>query len=182
MASVPLKKLIHDFDDYTIPLSEEEQQIQASRCMMCGVAFCQFGKNFGAARVSGCPLHNLIPEWNDLVYRGLWDEAAKRMVLTNPFPEFTGRICPALCEAACNLAYVDEATTIRDNERAISEHEWAAGGPAPCLTPRPMRLMLQLLDRGRAVWLQLEFNSAGHSCNCLRASRCSGWLADVRHS
>ena len=102
----PTEEAIHDFDDYTIPLSEEEQQIQASRCMMCGVAFCQFGKNFGAARVSGCPLHNLIPEWNDLVYRGLWDEAAKRMVLTNPFPEFTGRICPALCEAACNLAYV----------------------------------------------------------------------------
>lgn len=63
----PTEEAIHDFDDYTIPLSEEEQQIQASRCMMCGVAFCQFGKNFGAARVSGCPLHNLIPEWNDLV-------------------------------------------------------------------------------------------------------------------
>lgn len=132
----PTEEAIHDFDDYTIPLSEEEQQIQASRCMMCGVAFCQFGKNFGAARVSGCPLHNLIPEWNDLVYRGLWDEAAKRMVLTNPFPEFTGRICPALCEAACNLAYVDEATTIRDNERAISEHEWATGGPAPLPHPK----------------------------------------------
>lgn len=58
------------------------------------------------------------------------------MVLTNPFPEFTGRICPALCEAACNLAYVDEATTIRDNERAISEHEWAAGGPAPLPHPK----------------------------------------------
>lgn len=131
----PTAEAIHDFDDYTIPLSEEEQQVQASRCMMCGVAFCQFGKNFGKARVSGCPLHNLIPEWNDLVYRGLWAEAAKRMTLTNPFPEFTGRICPALCEAACNLAYVDEATTIRDNERAISDHEWAAGGPAPLPHP-----------------------------------------------
>lgn len=99
--------------------------------MMCGVAFCQFGDSFGRARTSGCPLHNLIPEWNDLVYRGLWDQAAQRMRLTNPFPEFTGRVCPALCEAACNLASVDEATAIRDNERAISDHEWAAGGPAP---------------------------------------------------
>lgn len=122
---------IHDFDEFALPLSEDGQKAQASRCMMCGVAFCQFGKNFGKARVSGCPLHNLIPEWNDLLYRGLWDEAAKRLSMTNPFPEFTGRVCPALCEAACNLAYVDEATTIKDNERAISDHEWAAGGPAP---------------------------------------------------
>ena len=126
----PAEEAIADFDEYVKPLSESDQQVQASRCMMCGVAFCQFGKNFGKARVSGCPLHNLIPEWNDLVYRGLWDEAAQRMALTNPFPEFTGRICPALCEAACNLAYVDEATTIRDNERAISDHQWANGGPA----------------------------------------------------
>lgn len=131
----PAAEAIRDFDEYVVPLSDEEQEVQASRCMMCGVAFCQFGKNFGKARVSGCPLHNLIPEWNDLVYRGLWDEAAKRMTLTNPFPEFTGRICPALCEAACNLAYVDEATTIRDNERAISDHQWAQGGPAPL--PKP---------------------------------------------
>lgn len=67
---------IEDFKEFALPLSEEEQQIQASRCMMCGVAFCQAGYSFGKARPSGCPLHNLIPEWNDLVYRGLWDEAA----------------------------------------------------------------------------------------------------------
>lgn len=127
----PAAEAILDFNEFAQPLSDDLQQIQASRCMMCGVAFCQFGEAFGRARVSGCPLHNLIPEWNDLVYRGLWGEAAERMRLTNPFPEFTGRVCPALCEAACNLAYVDEATTIRDNERAISDHEWAAGGPAP---------------------------------------------------
>lgn len=131
----PASEAILDFDEYAQPLSDEEQKIQASRCMMCGVAFCQFGASFGKARASGCPLHNLIPEWNDLMYRGLWDEAARRMTLTNPFPEFTGRICPALCEAACNLAYVDEATTIRDNERAISDHQWAAGGPRPLAKP-----------------------------------------------
>lgn len=126
---------IKDFDEFAVPLSDEQQEIQASRCMMCGVAFCQFGKSFGKARASGCPLHNLIPEWNDLVYKGLWREAAQRMTLTNPFPEFTGRVCPALCEAACNLAYVDEATTIKDNERAISDHQWAAGGPDPLPQP-----------------------------------------------
>ncbi len=127
----PLEQALQDFDEFAQPLNEGDQRVQASRCMMCGVAFCQAGFSFGKARPSGCPLHNLIPEWNDLVYRGLWDEAAKRMTLTNPFPEFTGRVGPALCEAACNLAYVAEATTIRDNERAISDHEWAAGGPAP---------------------------------------------------
>ena len=124
-----------DFNEFAIPLSEEEQRVQASRCMMCGVAFCQAGFSFGKARPSGCPLHNLIPEWNDLVYRGLWSEAAERLTLTNPFPEFTGRVCPALCEAACNLASIEGATTIRDNERAISDHQWAAGGPAPL--PKP---------------------------------------------
>ena len=124
-----------DFNEFAIPLSEEEQRVQASRCMMCGVAFCQAGFSFGKARPSGCPLHNLIPEWNDLVYRGLWDEAAERLTLTNPFPEFTGRVCPALCEAACNLASIEGATTIRDNERAISDHQWAAGGPAPLPSP-----------------------------------------------
>ena len=102
---------IEDFKEFALPLSEEEQQIQASRCMMCGVAFCQAGYSFGKARPSGCPLHNLIPEWNDLVYRGLWDEAAERLSLTNPFPEFTGRVCPALCEAACNLASIEGPTT-----------------------------------------------------------------------
>lgn len=126
---------IEDFKEFALPLSEEEQQVQASRCMMCGVAFCQAGYSFGKARPSGCPLHNLIPEWNDLVYRGLWDEAAERLALTNPFPEFTGRVCPALCEAACNLASIEGATTIRDNERAISDHQWAAGGPKPLPAP-----------------------------------------------
>lgn len=131
----PAAETVLDFKEFAQPLADDAQQIQASRCMMCGVAFCQAGFAFGKARPSGCPLHNLIPEWNDLVYRGLWAEAADRMTLTNPFPEFTGRVCPALCEAACNLAYVTEATTIRDNERAISDHQWAAGGPAPL--PKP---------------------------------------------
>lgn len=117
-----------DFCELARPLEPAEQRIQASRCMYCGVAFCQAGVSFGSARPSGCPLHNLIPECNDLVYRGLWDEAAERLALTNPFPEFTGRVCPALCEAACNLGLHDEPTTIRDNERAISDYAWAKEG------------------------------------------------------
>ena len=126
---------LEDYVELAIPLTPEDQRTQASRCMNCGVAFCQSGMSFGGARPSGCPLHNLIPEWNDLVYRGLWDEAAHRLALTNPFPEFTGRVCPALCEAACNLGLHDEPTTIRDNERAISDYVWAQEGGVPALDP-----------------------------------------------
>ena len=118
---------VRDFDELALPLGPEAQRSQASRCMYCGVAFCQAGLSFGGRRPTGCPLHNLIPEWNDLVYRGLWDEAYERLSMTNPFPEFTGRVCPALCEAACNLGLNDEPTSIRDNERAISDHAWSGG-------------------------------------------------------
>lgn len=127
----PAKDALKDFGELAQPLSEELQELQASRCMYCGVAFCQTGISFGPARTSGCPLHNLIPEWNDLLYRGLWDDAAARMSLTNPFPEFTGRVCPALCEVACNLGLHQEPMTIRDDERAISDHAWESGYMKP---------------------------------------------------
>ena len=120
-----------DFDPLYIELDADARREQASRCMMCGVAFCQAGISFGNARPSGCPLHNLIPEWNDLVWRGRMREAASRLALTSPLPEFTSRVCPALCEAACNLGSVEgEPTAIHDTERAISDWEWAHGGPA----------------------------------------------------
>ena len=127
----PVEERTRDFNQLYIEVAEEEHRVQASRCMMCGVAFCQAGISFGGARPSGCPLHNLIPEWNDLVWKGRWSEAAARLALTNPFPEFTGRVCPALCEAACNLGTVEgEPTAIHDTELAISDFEWAHGGPA----------------------------------------------------
>ena len=126
----PVAERVRDFDPLYVELDDDARRVQASRCMMCGVAFCQTGASFGTARPSGCPLHNLIPEWNELVYRGQWDEAAARLSLTSPMPEFTSRVCPALCEAACNLGSVEgEPETIHDNERAISDHEWASGGP-----------------------------------------------------
>ena len=95
-----------DFEDLHIGQPEAARRAQASRCMNCGVPFCQ--SDFG------CPLHNLIPEWNDLLYRGLEREALDRLLQTAPFPEFTGHVCPALCEKACNLA--EDAVTNRDNE------------------------------------------------------------------
>ena len=128
----PVSERTRDYDPLYVELGEAERRVQASRCMMCGVAFCQTGHPFGRARSSGCPLHNLIPEWNDLVWRGRWAEAAKRLALTSPLPEFTSRVCPAPCEAACNLGSVEgEPTAIHDTERAISDWEWAHGGPAP---------------------------------------------------
>ncbi|MDM8300152.1 glutamate synthase subunit beta [Collinsella tanakaei] len=132
----PVDERVCDYRELYVELDEGERRIQASRCMMCGVPFCQTGHPFGRARSSGCPLHNLIPEWNDLVWRGRWAEAAKRLALTSPMPEFTSRVCPAPCEAACNLGSVDgQPTAIHDTERAISDWEWAHGGPAAFAQP-----------------------------------------------
>ena len=136
----PVAERTQDFNELGVNLPEEGQREQASRCMACGVAFCQFGASFGKARPSGCPLHNLIPEWNDLAWRGQWGEAAARLSLTSPMPEFTSRVCPALCEAACNLGRNDEPVTIHDNERAISDWQWEHGGPrrfAPAAADAP---------------------------------------------
>ena len=124
----PSREAVADFDDVVVDLPIDEQRGQASRCMSCGVPFCQSGIAFnGGRRATGCPLHNLIPETNDLLCRGRMADAAARLALTNPFPEFTGRVCPAPCETACNLGLNDEAVTIHDNERAISDFQWEQG-------------------------------------------------------
>ena len=129
---------LSDYDEIALSPDEAISREQASRCMNCGVGFCQTGVSFDGGRPVGCPLHNLIPEWNDLVCRGLWSAAAERLALTNPFPEFTGRVCPAPCELACNLGVHDMPTTIRDNERAIADHAFADGRldrVPSCVTP-----------------------------------------------
>lgn len=120
-----------DFRDFHVPLPMEERRTQASRCMNCGVPMCQSALTLGGM-VTGCPLHNLIPEWNDALYKGLFAEAAGRLLKTSSFPEFTGRVCPALCEKACNCASAvygegDGAVTIRDNELFIIEKAFESG-------------------------------------------------------
>ena len=119
----PIEQRVRDFKEYTEPLSEEGMREQGARCMDCGIPFCH----------SGCPLGNLIPDWNDAVYRGNWDEALAVSRQTNNFPEFTGRICPAPCEAACVLDINDDPVTIKMIEQAISDRAWAEGW----IQPRP---------------------------------------------
>lgn len=124
----PAHESILDFDEFALPLTLDEQREQASRCMNCGVAFCQSGIALGgSAHAVGCPLHNQIPETNDLLYQGRIDDAIARLSMTNPFPEFTGRVCPAPCETACNLGLHKAPVSINDNERTISDQAWARG-------------------------------------------------------
>lgn len=121
---------IENFNEFHTRLSKEDQQKQGARCMECGVPFCQSGMLINGA-VSGCPLHNLIPEWNDLVYRGNWKEAYRRLSKTNSFPEFTSRVCPAPCEAACTCGLNGDSISIKENEMAIIENAYESGLVTP---------------------------------------------------
>ena len=125
LSEAPLER-IRNFNEFHTPLSKEEQQIQGARCMNCGVPFCQAGMNI-MGMTSGCPLHNLVPEWNDLVYTGNWEQAYNRLKKTNNFPEFTSRVCPALCEAACTCGHWGDAVTCKENEHGIIENAYEQG-------------------------------------------------------
>lgn len=125
----PVEERIHDWEELQIPLPEEDRQEQAARCMNCGIPFCHTGVFYGGKRaVSGCPNDNLIPEWNDLVYRGEYKKAWERLSKTNPIPEMTGRVCPAPCEKSCTEALNGSGVAIHDNERFIIdtafENDW----------------------------------------------------------
>lgn len=117
---------IRDWEEIALLSADEALQVQASRCMDCAVPFCQNGSVL-AGMTTGCPVYNLIPEWNDLVYHGQWRKAYERLSLTNPFPEFTGRVCPAPCEAGCVAALVETPVTIKDIERSIIDRAFQQG-------------------------------------------------------
>ena len=125
----PLKR-IKNFNEFHKPLSRDEQSCQGARCMDCGVPFCQNGKMI-QGMVSGCPLNNLIPEWNDLIFHKNYKAALKRLLKTNNFPEFTSRVCPALCEAACTCGLNGNPVTVRENENAIIETAYASNWMQP---------------------------------------------------
>jgi len=114
---------IRDWNEFHHHMTDADLKKQGARCMDCGVPFCQHGQ-LVSGMASGCPIHNLIPEWNDLVYRGLWREALERLHKTNNFPEFTGRVCPAPCEGSCVLGINAPPVTIKNIEQAIADHGW----------------------------------------------------------
>lgn len=125
----PRERIKH-FREFKTYLPNEEQQKQGARCMECGVPFCQAGVMIGGM-ASGCPLHNLVPETNDLVYQGKWEQAYMRLSKTHSFPEFTARVCPALCEAACTCNINGEPVGTKENEHAIIETAFAKGWVKP---------------------------------------------------
>ncbi len=162
------RKRLSDFAYLHIPQPREERRRQASRCMNCGVPFCQ--SNFG------CPLHNLIPEWNDLLWQGREREALERLLLTAPFPEFTGRVCPALCEKACNLA--DEGVTNRDSELYLIETGFAKGWIAPRRPSVRTGKTVAVIGSGPSGLACADLlNRSGHSVTVIeRADRPGGLL------
>ena len=127
---LPPKVRIANFKEFRTPLNKEKQKLQGARCMACGVPFCQAGMMIGGM-ASGCPLHNLVPETNDLVFTGNWKQAFLRLNKTHSFPEFTSRVCPALCEAACTCNLNGEPVSTKENERAIIETAYAQGWVKP---------------------------------------------------
>src|SRR3954451_1583348 len=134
-------------------LPEAELSDQGARCMDCGVPFCH----------EGCPLGNLIPDWNDLVYRGRWREAIDQLHLTNNFPEFTGAICPAPCESACVLAINSDPVTIEQIELAIAERAWEEGWIVPAPPPRRSGKTVAVVGSGPAgLAVAAQLNQAGH--------------------
>ncbi|MCI1071081.1 glutamate synthase subunit beta [Lactococcus lactis] len=174
-----LAERIKDFAELQVPLSTEERQKQAARCMHCDVPFCHQGIFYGGKRaVSGCPNDNHIPEWNDLIYRGLQRKAYERLILTNPFPEFTGRVCPAPCEKSCAEALNGAGVTIKDNERFLgdlgNDEGWVAEiGKAA----EPTGYKIAIIGSGpaglSAAW---RLNQLGHSVTVFEKSDRLGGL------
>lgn len=159
-----------DFNEIYTPPAEEQLKIQGARCMDCGVPFCQ--------SANGCPVDNLIPEWNDLVYRGRWREALDRLHKTNNFPEFTGRTCPAPCEGACVLGITDPPVTIKNIENAIIDRGWAEGWVKPTRPKERTGKRIAIVGSGPAGLAAADqLNKSGHSVTVFeRADRIGGLL------
>lgn len=161
--SVEPNKRIGGFDEFHAPLRREERFMQAARCMNCGVPFCQSGVRLGGM-FTGCPLHNLIPEWNDLLYLNHPREALERLIKTNCFPEFTGRVCPALCEAACACGLNGASVTSRENEQWIIEEAFAQGWMQPIIPKTRTGKRIAIIGSGPSgLSAAHRLNQRGHS-------------------
>ncbi|HUN27831.1 MAG TPA: glutamate synthase subunit beta [Steroidobacteraceae bacterium] len=168
---------IRDWNEFHLHMDERQLKHQAARCMDCGVPFCHTGTVMSGG-ASGCPINNLIPEWNDLVYRGLWREALARLDRTNNFPEFTGRVCPAPCEGSCVLGITSPAVTIKTLENAIVDRGWEEGWIYPAPPAVRTGKKVAVIGSGPAgLAAAAQLNRAGHSVTVLeRADRAGGLL------
>lgn len=175
--TIPPKKRIQNFKEFHIPLPLEKQRLQGARCMACGVPFCQYGQIINGM-ASGCPLNNLVPEWNDLVYNGKWEIAYKRLMKTNCFPEFTSRVCPALCEAACTCNLNGDPVATKANEHAIIENAFEKG----LVVPQPPKVRtgkkVAVVGSGPSgLAAAMQLNSRGHKVTVFeRRDRIGGLL------
>ncbi|HEU5124100.1 MAG TPA: glutamate synthase subunit beta [Verrucomicrobiae bacterium] len=168
---------INDWKEFHLHMTDDELRKQGARCMDCGIPFCHTGQ-LVSGMASGCPIHNLIPEWNDLVYRGLWKEALDRLHKTNNFPDFTGRVCPAPCEGSCVLGINNPPVTIKNIEQAIADHGWENGWIKPEPPKKRTGKKVAVVGSGPAgLCAAAQLNKAGHLVTVFeRADRPGGLL------
>ncbi|HEY9632493.1 MAG TPA: glutamate synthase small subunit [Coleofasciculaceae cyanobacterium] len=168
---------IHDWEEFHLHMPEDKLRTQGARCMDCGIPFCHTGTLI-SGMASGCPINNLIPEWNDLVYRGLWHEALDRLHKTNNFPEFTGRVCPAPCEGSCVLGITNPPVTIKNIECAIADRAWDEGWVTPDPPTKRTGKKVAVIGSGPAgLCAAAQLNKAGHWVTVFeRADRPGGLL------
>jgi glutamate synthase (NADPH/NADH) small chain len=172
----PLER-IKDWEEFHHHFDEENMRMQGARCMDCGIPFCHSGTLINGM-ASGCPVNNLIPEWNDLVYRGLWREALDRLMRTNNFPEFTGRVCPAPCEGSCTVGLNGDPVTIKEIEREIIDRGFREGWIQPEPPSQRTGKKVAVVGSGPAgMAAASQLNKAGHTVTVYeRADRIGGLL------